>query len=98
MEKGVRYNGGMNKTFALLPMLGALACAPIACNPPTASNKLPCQGAEVILPSEDAPTTCDLNPPQVLSYEMHDPGPIQEQECLNHGGTPLPDLCYDIDY
>ena len=85
-------------------MLPASCAAPLGLTPddPTPS-KPPCAEAIVVLASADHPTLCDVSPPQLLAYWVDDPGPIQEQECYDAGGTLLytrneRHICFDIDY
>ena len=72
--------------------LGATAlagCLPAACQPANQgpAAKPACEGMVIVLNYADEPVNCDLTPPQVLSYWMDDPGPIQEQDCRNRGGA-----------
>lgn len=86
-------------------LVAGLFTVPIDCEAATVKK---CPGRHVIMASADASPTnkrgvrCDVRPPQVLSYWMDDPGPIQIEACLDSGGTPTVfrdrELCYRIDY
>jgi hypothetical protein len=86
----------------------ALAASTANCDPaPTPIEpppKLLCPAVItfVLLPHADSPTLCNLEEGQVLIYRMEDPGPIQEQRCLDSGGLMIDSrtgyLCFDIDY
>lgn len=91
--------------YITAPMMGLLSCLPIDCTGTDAPKpKPPCTEQHIILDGPDSPTLCDVSPPQVLSYWLDDPGPIQEQDCLDAGGQIMTDdlvertLCLDIDY
>jgi hypothetical protein len=95
----------MIKTLTLIPFALSAAlpqCAPTD-TPPTPPERPDCAHS-VMLDWDGEPVTCNLTPPQTLSYRTDDAGPVQDEDCRNHGGTLYRDetstdiICFNIDY